>query len=169
MTDRLYYNNPHVQAFEAIVTGVAQVAGRVQVILDRTAFYPTSGGQPFDRGSLGPWTVVDVADLDSGDVAHVIDVVDAGAVSVGRTVRGEIDWPRRFDHMQQHTGQHILSATFDRLTQVRTVGFHLGSERGRRELLLDGEGNLLAEEDPLTRRMIHRYDELHRRIETTAP
>ena len=134
MTNRLYYNDPHQQAFEASVTTVAEVAGRVQVTLDRTAFYPTSGGQPSDRGRLGPWPVVDVVDLDDGDIAHLIESTDAASVHVGQAVTGVIDWARRFDHMQQHTGQHMLSAAFDRLMQVRTVSFHLGSDRSTIDL-----------------------------------
>ena len=132
MTTRLYYDDPYQQTFEATITGVTQTAGRTQVVLDRTAFYPTSGGQPFDRGQLGPWTVVDVTDLDNGDVAHAIDA--AAPVEAGQPVSGRIDWKRRFDHMQQHTGQHILSAAFDRLIGVRTVGFHLGTGRSTIDL-----------------------------------
>ncbi len=91
-------------------------------MLDRTAFYPTSGGQPFDTGTLGSARVVDVVDEDDGRIVHVVE----GEVPSG-PVRGKIDWPRRFEHMQQHTGQHVLSAAFDRVLQVRTVSFHLGT------------------------------------------
>jgi alanyl-tRNA synthetase len=91
-------------------------------VLDRTAFYPTSGGQPFDTGALGAAQVMDVFDRDDGVVVHVIE----GAIEAG-PVHGRVDWARRFDHMQQHTGQHVLSAAFDRRLQVRTVSFHLGA------------------------------------------
>ena len=91
-------------------------------MLDRTAFYPTSGGQPHDVGDLGDRRVLDVVDREDGSIAHVID----GELRDGQ-VHGRIDWTRRFDHMQQHTGQHLLSAAFDRLFSVRTESFHLGS------------------------------------------
>ena len=124
MTDRLYYNDPYLKAFDATVDRVDERAGRLVVRLDRTAFYPTSGGQPFDTGTLGPARVVEVVDEDDGSIAHV---VEGGSLSAGQAVHGDIDWSRRFDHMQQHTGQHVLSAAFDRLFQVRTVSFHLGA------------------------------------------
>ena len=122
MTERLYYTAPYLTEFEADVLSVEQIDGRTAVILDRTAFYPTSGGQPFDTGTLGGARVVEVLDRDDGTIVHVIE----GGAPQGR-VAGEVDWARRFDHMQQHTGQHVLSAAFDRLLGVRTVSFHLGS------------------------------------------
>lgn len=124
MTHRLYYLDAEVRTFEAVVQSVAEVEGRLHVVLDRTAFYPTSGGQPFDTGRLGEATVVDVIDLDNGDIAHVVTT----SLAPGQVVQGEVDWPRRVDHAQQHTGQHILSAAFDRLCDARTVSFHLGTE-----------------------------------------
>jgi len=134
MTDRLYYNDPYLAAFDATIARVAERDGRVAVTLDRTAFYPTSGGQPFDTGTLGPWRVVDVVDEDDGTIRHVIELVNARADSsgahprAGETVHGAIDWARRFDHMQQHTGQHVLSAALERLSAARTVSFHMGAE-----------------------------------------
>jgi alanyl-tRNA synthetase len=110
------------------MTRVAQRDGRTLVTLDRTSFYPTSGGQPFDVGTLGPFRIVDVFDDDDGTIAHVIQPApEVGDAVVGLRVHGAIDWARRFDHMQQHTGQHVLSAAFDRLFGVRTVSFHLGT------------------------------------------
>jgi alanyl-tRNA synthetase len=125
MTDRLYYTDPYVREFDATVVAVAERDGRTVVTLDRTAFYPTSGGQPFDTGKLGEFTVADVFDADDGTVMHVID--PGAAIRVGQPVHGAIDWARRFDHMQQHTGQHVLSAAIDHLFHVRTVSFHLGA------------------------------------------
>ena len=116
MTARLYYADPYCREFEATIQLVDRSDDRFLVALDRTAFYPTSGGQPFDTGVLASVTVLDVFDRDDGTVVHVLDVRD-GAPSNGRlpepgdSVRGAIDWRRRFDHMQQHTGQHLLSAT----------------------------------------------------------
>jgi alanyl-tRNA synthetase len=130
MTDRLYYLDPYLRAFDATIERLEARGDQTVVTLDRTAFYPSSGGQPFDTGLLGASRVVDVVDQDDGSIAHVVEhAVDSGAPSLrtGGPVHGEIDWPRRFDHMQQHTGQHVLSAAFARLFDVRTVSFHLGA------------------------------------------
>jgi alanyl-tRNA synthetase len=122
VTERLYYTDPYAVEFDANVLGIEQHDGRPSAVLDRTAFYPASGGQPADTGTLNDARVVDVVDADDGRVLHVVDGrLDAGPV------RGRIDWARRFDHMQQHTGQHVLSAAFDRLLQARTESFHLGT------------------------------------------
>jgi alanyl-tRNA synthetase len=123
MTQRIYYSEPYRRSFDANVLSVDTVAGHTHVILDQTAFYPTSGGQPFDTGTLGAAAVTDVIDREDGTVAHVV----SGALKVGEVVTGEIDWARRFDHMQQHTGQHVLSAAFVRTATVATVSFHLGA------------------------------------------
>ena len=95
------------------------------VVLDQSAFYPTTGGQPHDTGTLSDRQVVDVIERESdGAVLHVLDApLDAGA-----QVSGQVDWARRLDHMQQHTGQHVLSASFVRLFEIPTVSFHLGTE-----------------------------------------
>ena len=124
MTHRLYYQEPYRRLFDATVVSADIVEGRHHVTLDHTAFYPTSGGQPFDTGTLGGAAVTDVVDRDDGAIVHVV----SGALKVGEVVSGEIDWTRRFDHMQQHTGQHVLSAAFDRLFGVRTESFHMGSD-----------------------------------------
>jgi alanyl-tRNA synthetase len=123
VTDRLYYTDPYITEFDAQVIGIELHDGRPAAILDRTAFYPTSGGQPFDTGRLGDADVVDVVDREDGTILHVLD----RSITL-RPVHGRIDWARRFEHMQQHTGQHILSAAFDRLFRVRTESFHLGSQ-----------------------------------------
>lgn len=140
MTDRLYYTDPYLRAFDATITGVARRDDRLALTLDRTAFYPTSGGQPFDLGTLGGLRVVDVVDDEDGSITHLVELrtknselrtnAEPGTRNPepGQRVRGEIDWSRRFDHMQQHTGQHVLSAAFDKLFGARTVSFHLGAE-----------------------------------------
>jgi alanyl-tRNA synthetase len=122
LTERLYYTDAYRAEFDAVVLAIeTNAAGRVAV-LDRTAFYPTSGGQPFDTGRLGAARVIDVVEAHDGRILHVIEgELEAGAV------QGRVDWDRRFDHMQQHTGQHILSAACDRLLDARTVSFHLGA------------------------------------------
>jgi alanyl-tRNA synthetase len=122
VTERLYYTDAYTTEFDAHVIRAESHEGRPAVVLDRTAFYPTSGGQPFDTGRLGDVPVVDVVDRDDGTIVHVLErELHAGPI------RGRIDWTRRFEHMQQHTGQHVLSAAFDRLTGARTESFHLGS------------------------------------------
>ena len=123
MANRLYYQDAQRMEFDAVVTAATRHDGRPAVTLDVTAFYPASGGQPFDTGTLGEARVVDVVESEDGDVWHVLD----RELEPGRRVHGAIDRDRRFDHMQQHTGQHILSAAFDRLHHARTVGFHLGA------------------------------------------
>jgi alanyl-tRNA synthetase len=125
VTERLYYHDAYAREFDAAVVGVDAVSerpGHFAAVLDRTAFFPTSGGQPFDTGTLGTARVVDVIDGDDGRILHLVE----GPIELGPT-RGVIDWPRRFEHMQQHTGQHVLSAAFERLLNVSTVSFHLGS------------------------------------------
>jgi alanyl-tRNA synthetase len=125
VTERLYYTDPYLAEFDASVLSVEPIPGsgnRLGVVLDRTAFYPSSGGQPYDTGILGAAKVVDVVDRDDGTILHVVE----GGATKG-PVHGAVDWPRRFEHMQQHTGQHVLSAAFDHLLGVRTVSFHLGS------------------------------------------
>ena len=106
MTERLYYTDPYLTDFDADVIDVRQENGRTAVVLNRTAFYPTSGGQPFDVGTLGGAEVIDVVERDDGAIAHVIE----GQVLEGH-VSGRVRWDRRFEHMQQHTGQHVLSAS----------------------------------------------------------
>jgi alanyl-tRNA synthetase len=123
VTERLYYADAYLREFEATIVDRSEQEGRPAVVLDRTAFYPTSGGQPFDVGTLGTARVLDVIDDDAGRILHVVDRVPEGPA-----VSGTIDWTRRFDHMQQHTGQHVLSAAFDRALGVRTESFHLGAD-----------------------------------------
>jgi alanyl-tRNA synthetase len=124
MTHRIYFSEPYRTSFEASVVSCQRRADHFEVVLDQTAFYPTSGGQPFDVGTLGGARVIEVIDREDAEIAHVTDQ----ALPVGSSVAGQIEWPRRFDHMQQHTGQHVLSAAFDHLFEVRTESFHLGRD-----------------------------------------
>jgi len=127
MTERLYYTDAYLRGFDARIVHRAN-DGRT-VYLDRTAFYPTSGGQPFDTGTLAGIAVTDV--VDEGDrIAHVL----ASPVPAGENVHGEIDWVRRFDHMQQHTGQHLLSAIFADTYGLETVSVHFGAESSTLDL-----------------------------------
>jgi len=121
MTDRIYYTDPYCRSFRATVTHSFEHDGRPAITLDRTAFYPTSGGQPCDNGQLGGAEVIDV--IDDEAVIHVL----SSPLSIGATVAGEVNWARRFDHMQQHTGQHLLSAALDRVFDNPTVSFHMGT------------------------------------------
>ena len=123
MTERLYYGDSFLREFEATVLSCEREGARWRVLLDRTAFYPTSGGQPHDTGTLDGAKVVEVADADDGKIVHY-----ASAELPAGPVTGKIDWLRRFDHMQQHTGQHLLSAVFIDLFGFHTVSFHLGKE-----------------------------------------
>lgn len=125
-THRLYYTDSRLTEFTTHVVAVKPAEGQTAIRLEQTAFYPTSGGQPHDTGWIEDQPVVDVVDGEDGSVWHVVD--GSPTLAVGETVAGRIDWPRRFDHMQQHTGQHILSAELARLLGAQTVGFHLGVE-----------------------------------------
>jgi alanyl-tRNA synthetase len=148
--ERIYYTDPYATEFDAsIVSSEPAVDGRRLVVLDRTAFYPTSGGQPFDTGELGAARVVDVSDGEDGTVVHVVE----GDPGVG-VVHGRIDWGRRFDHMQQHTGQHVLSAAFDRLLQVRTVSFHLGSASSTIDLAREVSAEEIATGESAANRVV---------------
>lgn len=120
-SEKLYYADPYLCEFTARVLARRELAGRPAVALDRTAFYPTGGGQPNDVGTLNSVGVVDVV-ADDGWVWHVTEEAVAGDAVAGR-----VDWARRFDHMQQHTGQHILSQAFIETCEAETVGFHLGA------------------------------------------
>jgi len=121
VTDRLYYNDSYLTEFRADVIDAGPE--RTRVYLDRTAFYPSSGGQPFDRGTLGGRAVIDVID-EEDRIAHVLEQPIEGSSQVA----GSVDWARRFDHMQQHTGQHLLSAVLLELFSIPTVSFHLGAQ-----------------------------------------
>jgi len=132
MTDRLYYRDPYLRTFDATVEKVEPRGDRWSIALDRTAFYPTTGGQPFDTGTLEGLRVVDVVDEEDGGITHVVEQpgirqVSDTCLTPGQRVHGEIDWARRFDHMQQHTGQHVLSAAILSVCRARTVSFHLGA------------------------------------------
>jgi alanyl-tRNA synthetase len=130
LTDRLYYHDSFLREFDASVTSCEQEGARWKVILDKTAFYPTSGGQPHDLGKLGDVNVVEVVDeavAPGSDIEKKIVHYTSAAVALG-PVHGQIDWARRIDHMQQHTAQHLLSAAFVELFGFHTVSFHLGKE-----------------------------------------
>ena len=149
-TDRLYYLDSYLTEFDATVRHVEHVDGKPIIVLDRTAFYPTSGGQPFDVGGLGAARVLDVVDRDDGTIGHVLD----RDLVEGSPAHGAIDWTRRFDHMQQHTGQHLLSAACDRLLGARTVGFHLGADSSTIDLNHDVTAGQIAHAEADANRIV---------------
>jgi alanyl-tRNA synthetase len=137
MTKRLYYNQPDLLEFDSVVEGTTTALGdsanvRPGLILRESAFYPTSGGQIHDMGwvTIGAerLRVAEVVDAEDGRVVHYLESPTKSAISPGTPVRGEIDAERRRDHMQQHTGQHVLSAAFIELYQFPTVSFHMGDD-----------------------------------------
>src|SRR3954454_3985735 len=123
VTERLYYCDSHLIEFGAGVVDVTdRVSGWTAVVLDRTAFYPTGGGQPSDTGTLNGARVVEC--IDDGDKG-VLHVVQGMMPARGAVVKGRVDWSRRLDHMQQHTGQHILSQAFVNLFNAQTKSFRV--------------------------------------------
>ncbi|USG68416.1 DHHA1 domain-containing protein [Brevibacillus ruminantium] len=142
MDDKLYYQDAYLQSFEAeIVKRGAEENGQPYVVLTQTAFYPTGGGQPCDLGTLGNRQVTDVEEV-AGEIRHRLDAPIAEDVT---KVAGQIDWERRFDLMQQHAGQHILSASFIEIAGAQTVAFHLGREHVTIDVELDTLAAELAE------------------------
>ena len=140
MSKRLYYEEPYLQEFKGKILEKIKIDGKPALILDNTCFYPTSGGQPNDLGCIQSVPIVDVIE-DNEKIIHVLK--EGIKEECGDTVIGTIDWERRFDHMQQHSGQHILSATFEKLWNADTVSFHLGDEVCTLDIMKD---NITSEE-----------------------
>jgi len=128
MTDHLYYHDSFLYEFDATVVDLTAINSRPALILDRTAFYPTSGGQVFDTGNIvfgsNTLRVAEVAERDDGTILHFVE--GTPDIRPGNSVHGSIDIERRRDHMQHHSGQHVLSAAFVRLFNMPTVSFHMG-------------------------------------------
>ncbi|MBQ2061434.1 MAG: alanyl-tRNA editing protein [Oscillospiraceae bacterium] len=122
-TVKLFYENAYQRKFQGVVLSCEERKGRYDVVLDRTAFYPEGGGQPADHGTLGGAKMLDVHEKD-GVITHTCD----GSLPVGMTVTGEIEWARRFDHMQQHSGEHIVSGMLCAAYHCDNTGFHLGAD-----------------------------------------
>ena len=122
-TTKLYYEDPFLQGFTAAVTSCEEGKGGYLVTLDRTAFYPEGGGQPYDTGVLGEAKVLEVHDK-NGVITHLCNK----PLAVGASVEGKIDWARRFDHMQQHSGEHICSGLICERFHCDNVGFHMGAD-----------------------------------------
>lgn len=148
MTQRLYHEDPHLREFRARVTDVQDRDGGTWIALDRTAFYPGGGGQPPDRGTIAGIAVPDVEEREGGIWHRVERAPEGGPVDAA------IDWSRRFDHMQQHTGQHILSSAFVEVAGAETRSFHLG------ESVVTIDVDHAGPEDPLLRAVEERANEI---------
>jgi alanyl-tRNA synthetase len=139
---RRYYDDGYTASFEARVSAVGAWQGRPALELEETWFYPESGGQLGDHGTIGDTPVLDVQADDDGRVWHVVGEPAAAAAPAPTAPEGpspcQINWPRRFDHMQQHTGQHVLSAAFEHVLGAQTLSSTLGEERNVIELSLPG-------------------------------
>ncbi len=123
MTERLYYDDSYLKEFDATVSSCVAMGDKYDVRLDRSAFYPTSGGQPFDTGKIDSANVCDVQVVD-GDVMHLVD----RPLEVGTKVHCKIDWERRFDHMQQHAADHMIAGTIWHMFGGVTIGLHESDE-----------------------------------------
>lgn len=147
MTERLYYDQPELMEFEAAVTAERAAEGVWRISLDRSAFYPTSGGQPFDTGRLafdgGEAHVTDVQADEAGEVWHTVDK----RIAPGTFVKGYIDRERRIDHTEQHAGEHMIAGAVWELLRGATVGLHLGSADSSIDVVLpDGRTRLTRDE-----------------------
>ena len=133
MTKKLYYTDQYLRKFSSRVRRLTESNGKPAIVLDRTAFYPTSGGQPHDRGTINEIEVLEVIENESQEILHILESPVEGPKAVGR-----IYWNRRFDHMQQHTGQHLLSQAFIKKCNADTLSFHLGDESATLDLNQSG-------------------------------
>ncbi len=145
MTERLYYDDAYLTSFDAAATCCEARDGAYHVKLDRSAFYPTSGGQPHDAGTLNGAPVLDVYVGEDGDVWHVTDA----PLPVGAAVHGEIDWLRRFDHMQQHAGDHMIASALWRLLGGVTIGLHVSHDVSTIDVAMPGGATRISPGDIL--------------------
>ena len=159
MTERLYYDNAYLTEFDAQVLACRPCGDGFEVLLDRSAFYPTSGGQPFDTGVLGGARVTDV-NVTEGKVWHTVDQ----PLPVGAQVYGCIDWSRRFDHMQQHAADHMIASALHRRMGGVTIGLHISAEVSTIDVAMPGDATRITEED--IRRM---EDDVNARIQRDVP
>ena len=160
MTLRLYYDDPYCKEFDAIVEECVPAEDDFLLRLNRSAFYPTSGGQPYDTGDISEARVLDVFADKDGEVWHRID----RALETGSSVHGRIDWERRFDHMQQHAGEHMLANAAWRILGGMTIGLHLGADVSSIDMTLP-EGKTHATEEEL--RALE--DDVNARIQRDVP
>ena len=137
MMKKLYYETPYVKTFMCTVISCVQGKQGYETILSQTGFYPEGGGQPSDTGTLGGIRVLDVQEK-NGQIIHFLEQ----PIEIGSIAEGMIDWDRRFDYMQQHTGEHILSGLIHERFGYNNVGFHMGAE----EVTIDFDGPVAMEE-----------------------
>lgn len=160
MTCRLYYDDPYLKEFDAVVEECVPTDDGFLLRLNQSAFYPTSGGQPYDTGDLSGAAVLDVFVDKDGEVWHKID----RSFEIGAAVHGRIDWERRFDHMQQHAGEHMLANAAWRILGGMTIGLHLGVDVSSIDMTLP-EGKTHATEEEL-----HALeDDVNSRIQRDVP
>ena len=166
-TEKLYYSDPYLKTFTARVLTCDPGKNGYLVTLDRTAFYPEGGGQPCDLGTLGQAKVLDVQEKD-GTVFHTVDT----PVEIGSSLPGVIDWDRRFDHMQQHSGEHIVSGMLCARFTCDNVGFHMGEDLVTIDYNADIPWDALQEVEAAANRYLwenHPIDiQLHRGEELSA-
>jgi len=160
MATRLYFDDPYLLRFTARITRRGEHGGRPAVALDRTAFYPEGGGQPADHGTLGGARVVDVQ-AEGDTVWHVVE-----GDAPGEEAEGVVDWGRRFDHMQQHHGQHLLSAAFEELFGLPTLAFHLGAEYASIDLPGEVSEEQIRRAEARANQVIWEDHEVHARFVT---
>ena len=129
MTTKLYFDDQYLQEFSSTVIQKIETGEKPGIILDQTLFYPTSGGQPHDTGTINNIPVLDVIEDERHQIVHLLE-----EPVTGRSVEGLINWARRFDHMQQHTGQHLLSQAFIKTCDAETISFHMGDESATLDL-----------------------------------
>jgi alanyl-tRNA synthetase len=157
MTTRLYYQDSYITEFDARVLEQRTTGGKPAVVLDQTAFYPASGGQPCDTGRLGSARVESVEEDETGIIIHALD-----SLLESTEVHGIVDRGRRFDHMQQHTGQHVLSQAFIGAAQAATLSFHLGQETSTIDVdLAQAEPAVLAEAEDIATRIVFEDRPVH--------
>lgn len=160
MTEKLFYEDAFLREFSGTVLDCREEKGQWVAVLDRTAFYPEGGGQPADHGTLGNVTVFDTKEK-NGEILHLCD----GPLTVGETVMGCINWDRRFDFMQQHSGEHIISGILCRKFGCDNVGFHIGHEL----VTIDFNAALSTEDVVFVENEANRYIWEDREIQTGFP
>lgn len=178
MTERLYYTDAYQLTFTGTVVAIAELDGQPAVQLDRTCFYPTSGGQPFDTGTLAGYRVTDVTVRDDGQLYHVVApvlaadaAIDPTALNalVGTVVAGEITWQRRYDHMQQHSGQHLLSQVFYQQFGFETASVHFSASESTLDLATaEVTPAQLAEAESIANELVYRALPIHAYMVTDA-
>lgn len=160
MTERIYYHDSYLTKFSAKVVNRQKENGFFGLVFDKTAFYPTSGGQPHDQGTVNGIPIVKVVDLNNGQILHLLEK-DIKKINIDCT----INWPTRFDHMQQHSGQHILSQSFLKVTAATTVGFHLSGDYATIDLDTDNVSNhQIKKVEQLSNRIVYENRSVYMKI-----